>query len=156
MTGSVWVASYVILWMTVLLLCFTVVVLLRQIGVLHVRLPPVGVHPGGEGPEPGSPAPPVPGTDYSRSELTLVAFTSPTCTLCHELVPSIAALERDYRDLEVSVVSHSPQTTPVFTAFNVYSTPYVVVVDRDATVRGGGVANTLEQIEELLGGVRSG
>lgn len=156
MTGSVWVASYVILWVTVLLLCFTVVVLLRQIGILHTRLPPVGVHPGGEGPEPGGPAPPVPGTDYGANELTLVVFTSPTCTLCHELLPSIAALERDYRDLTVSVVSHNPGTTPVFTAFNVYSTPYVVVVDRAATVRGGGVANTLEQIEELLGGVPSG
>jgi thiol-disulfide isomerase/thioredoxin len=155
-TGSVWVASYVILWVTVVLLCFTVVVLLRQIGILHTRVRPVGVHHGGEGLEAGVPAPPVPATDYAAAELTLVVFTSPTCTLCRELLPSIAALERDYDDVAVSVVSHSPASAPVFTAFNVYSTPYVVAVDADGVVRGGGVANTLEQIEELIGGVRSG
>lgn len=156
MTGSVWLASYLILWATVLLLCFTVVVLLRQIGILHARLRPAGVHHGGEGLELGTPAPPVPGTDYRDAQLTLLVFTSPTCTLCRELLPSIGALGRDYRDLQVSIVSHDPGTAAVFTAFNVYSTPYVIVVDRDARVRGGGVANTLEQIEELVGGVRSG
>lgn len=38
MEGSVWVASYVLLWLTVLGLAAAVVALLRQIGVLHARL----------------------------------------------------------------------------------------------------------------------
>jgi thiol-disulfide isomerase/thioredoxin len=151
-TGSTWVASYVILWVTVILLCFTVVVLLRQIGVLHARLRPLGVHHGGEGLDQDSPAPPVPGVDYAASGLTLVTFTSPTCEVCRELVPSIGALERTYSDVNVVLVSHGPDSAPTFRAFNVSSTPYVVAVDRNGSVRGGGVANSLEQIEVLIEG----
>jgi thiol-disulfide isomerase/thioredoxin len=152
-SNGVWVVSYVILWSTVVLLCFAVVVLLRQIGVLHARLRPLGVHPGGEGLEPDIPAPPIPDVDYAARELTLVTFTSPTCAVCRELVPSITALERSYDDVTVAVVSHGPATAPTFRAFNVASTPYVVAVDREGVVRGGGVANALEQIEVLIDGV---
>jgi hypothetical protein len=76
--------------------------------------------------------------------------------VCAELVPSITALERSYDDVHVAVVSHDPATAPTFRAFNVASTPYVVAVDRDGVVRGGGVANSLEQIEVLIGEVLSG
>jgi hypothetical protein len=51
MSGSLWVTSYVLLWVAVLGLSFAVVALLRQVGVLHARLHPLGVHFAGEGPE---------------------------------------------------------------------------------------------------------
>lgn len=150
MTGAAWVVSYVALWVAVLVLAAAVVVLLRQIGILHARLLPTGVHPGGEGPPPGLPAPPVPGLDFGAAPLTLVAFTSPTCALCAALRPSLAALGRAYPEVAVHVVDSAQPTAPVFTAFNVGSTPYIVAVDRAGVVRGGGVANSLEQLEILL------
>ena len=50
MTGSVWIVSYVMLWVAVVVLGVTVVALLRQIGVLHLRVAPMGVHFAGRGP----------------------------------------------------------------------------------------------------------
>jgi thiol-disulfide isomerase/thioredoxin len=150
MTGSLWVTSYVLLWVAVLGLSFAVVALLRQVGVLHARLHPLGVHFAGEGPELNAVAAPVDGLDYRRTAVTLLAFTSPTCEVCATLRPSLAAVQREYDDVQVQVLDLDDRTRPTFDAFNVRSTPYVVAVDRTGAVRGRGVANTLEQVEELL------
>lgn len=150
MTGATWIASYVLLWAAVLVLGLAVVVLLRQIGVLHARLRPQGVHPANEGPVQDAPAPAAGRFTFDRAEVTLIAFTSPSCTLCAALLPSLHALEAQYTDVTLQVVSHGPDTVGIFRAYQVTSTPYVVAVDRKGTVRGGGVANTLEQVEVLL------
>lgn len=150
MRGSVWVATYVLLWIAVLVLSVAVVALLRQIGVLHARLHPLGVHFAGEGPELDSVAPPLAEAPYREQELTLVAFTAPTCEVCAVLRPSLDALRRSYREVRVHVLDLDDRTRATFNAFNVRSTPYLVAVDRDGVVRGRGVANSLEQVEELL------
>ena len=150
MTGDVWVVSYVLLWLAVLGLSVMVVALLRQVGVLHTRLRPLGVHFAGEGPDRLEPAPPLPDVDYGDHTMTLVAFTSPTCEVCHALLPSLRAMERQYRDLALVEVELGAASQPVFSAFNVKSTPYVVTVDRHGVVQGRGVANSLEQVEVLV------
>ena len=119
-----WVASYVVLWLAVLVLTVAVIALLRQIGVLHARLHPLGAHFGGEGPALESSAPPVDGVDYARSATTLLAFTSPTCEVCKVLAPSLDALRRDYRDVQVHTVDLD-RARSVFDSFQVRSTPYV-------------------------------
>lgn len=149
MSGGLWVASYVALWIAVMLLGLTVVVLLRQIGVLHARLQPMGVHFAGEGPELDAAAPAAGPFDYS-APLTLVAFTSPTCEVCEALRPGLRAVERSYDDVELVEIEASDATRSTFRAFNVSNTPYLVAVDGDGLVRGRGVANTLDQVEELL------
>lgn len=150
MTGGVWIASYVLLWLAVLGLSALVVALLRQVGVLHTRLRPLGVHFAGEGPERLAPAPPLPGLDYAAAVMTLVAFSAPTCDVCRQLLPSLRALDRQYADVRVAEVEMSDATRPVFAAFGVASTPYFVTVDRAGVVQGRGVANSLEQVEVLL------
>ena len=150
MTGGAWIVSYVLLWLAVLLLSVMVVALLRQVGVLHTRLRPLGVHFAGEGPERLAPAPPLPGVEYRDHTMTLIAFTAPTCEVCHALLPSLRAMERQYRDLALVEVELGAPSQPVFSAFNVKSTPYVVTVDRDGVVQGRGVANSLEQVEVLV------
>ena len=149
MHGSIWLASYLMLWLAVVVLGFAVVALLRQVGVLHARLAPMGTHFAGEGPDLDSIAPAV-GLAYDRAVLTVMAFTSRSCTVCRELRPSLDALRRQYRELQVHIVDLDRQTQPVFDAFGVRSTPYIVTVDRAGIVRGRGVANTLEQVEELV------
>ncbi len=150
MSGSVWIASYVLLWVTVIVLGLTCLALLRQIGVLHARVRPLGTHPANEGPEVGAAAPPIDGATYGVAPLTLVAFTSPTCEVCRQLLPSLAALRRQYRDVQLLQVDLDAETRAIFDAFNVRSSPYVVAVDRAGVVRGGGVANALEQLEILV------
>ena len=150
MQGGVWIASYVLLWIAVLVLGLTTVALLRQVGVLHTRLRPMGAHFAGEGPQRLAPAPAVDVFDYGRSGLTLLAFVSPECQVCAVLLPSLRALDRQYDDLTVHVVDHAPETTGLFRAFNVSSTPYIVTVDHDGIVRVRGVANSLEQVEVMI------
>lgn len=148
MSGSVWIASYVMLWIAVVVLAFTVVALLRQIGVLHARVRPMGTHFAGEGPERHAAAPPA--FDYSAATLTLVAFTSPTCEICETLRPGLASIRRAYQGIAVQEVEHGPGTEEVFASFNVRSTPYFVTVDQTGVVQVRGIANTLEQIEVML------
>lgn len=151
MKGGVWVTSYVLLWLAVIGLSVAVVALLRQVGVLHARLRPLGAHAAGEGPPSGAPAPRSDRLDYAAAPITLVAFTSARCEVCRSLVPSLPYLERDYADdVRVVVLDHGPATAELFAAFNVHSTPYFVTVGRDGVVRGGGVANSLEQVEVLV------
>lgn len=150
MDGSVWIASYVVLWLTVVGLAAAVVALLRQIGVLHARLHPLGVNFAGEGPLLDSHAPEVHELPYDRAELTIVAFTSPTCEVCATLRPSLRSLDRAYREVAVHLVELDGATRTTFAAFNVRSTPYLVAVDGRGIVRGRGVANSLEQVEELV------
>lgn len=155
MSGGIWVTSYVLLWVAVVGLSLAVVVLLRQIGVLHARLHPMGVHFAGEGPPLGEPAPLAGPFDYD-SPLTLVAFTSPSCPVCETLKPGLRAIDRQYRDVRLVELEASDDTKPTFRSFRVSNTPYVVAVDREGVVRGRGVANSLDQIEELVDEVLGG
>lgn len=150
MDGAVWTASYVLLWVAVIGLSVLVVALLRQVGVLHARLQPLGAHPAGEGPDEGEPAPPLPAVDYAAAGATVVSFTSPTCPVCEQLAPSLRAVAQQYTDVRLVEVSMAPETTAVFRAFAVRSTPYLVAIDRAGVVRGKGVANSLEQVEVLV------
>jgi len=70
--------------------------------------------------------------------------------VCATLRPSIAALDRQYREVAVHLVDLDDRTRTTFAAFNVRSTPYLVAVDGHGIVRGRGVANSLEQVEELV------
>lgn len=150
MRGAVWQASYVVLWVAVLVMAMAIAALLRQIGVLHARLQPMGVHFAGEGPDRLKPAPLPDRFDYAAARFTLLAFTSPGCELCASLLPGIWALDKQYDDLAVHVVGHDAATASIFAAFRVFSTPYVVAVDSHGVVQARGVANSLEQIEMML------
>jgi len=55
----------------------------------------------------------------------------------------------DYDELDLGTVS-SATHEPTFQAFAVRSTPYLAAVDRSGIVKSRGVANTLDQVEEML------
>jgi len=98
--------SNVLLWITVVVLAVVVAALVRQIGVLHERVFPVGalVMPGG--PEVGAAAPVVAATTLAGGVLhvgggddagrrTLLFFVSPTCPVCKTLLPVVRTLAAD-------------------------------------------------------------
>jgi len=155
MNGTAWMVSYVALWAAVGVLGFAVVALLRQIGVLHTRIAPMGVHFAGEGPDLDTAAPPAEGIDYAASPYTVLAFTSPTCEICAALKPALVRLGRSYDEIDIRFIDHdaAPRT---FAEFRVRSTPYLVAIDSDGVVRSRGVANTLDQAEEMLAEVLAG
>ena len=170
-----WAASYVVLWLLVVVLCVVVVALARQIGTLHLRLGPRGaLEMDDEGPPLGEAPQPHDVVDLAgrlvslggpgRAQLLL--FVSPGCHVCEQVLPSLPAVSR--RDLAPYVVTDLdvPETKSQFEgrrieapivpgravaqAYRVPGTPYVVVLDDLGVVRAKGTVNNLEQMEGLV------
>jgi methylamine dehydrogenase accessory protein MauD len=91
------VLSNVVLWVVVVALCFVVLALVRQLGVLHERISPVGALMLAKGLRVGELAPAVPVTDLegravaiggarSDGRTQLLMFVSPTCPVCKTLL----------------------------------------------------------------------
>ena len=174
--GGWWTASYIVLWILVVVLCFVVVALARQIGTLHLRLGPRGaLEMDDEGPPLQEAPPPVDVTDLDGrpqsiggpGRAQLVLFVSPGCHLCEAVLPSLAAVS-EVGDLTPVVVTDSDQEEARSTygerrwraplipsrklaqAYRVPGTPYVVILDDLGVVRAKGAVNNLEQMEGLV------
>jgi methylamine dehydrogenase accessory protein MauD len=94
--------SNVVLWVLVIVLSVVVLALVRQLGVLHERITPVGALMLAKGLKVGELAPPVAVTDLEGQPLTvgaprsdtrslLLMFVSPTCPVCKALLPVLKA-----------------------------------------------------------------
>jgi methylamine dehydrogenase accessory protein MauD len=171
-----WAASYAVLWVLVVVLCFVVVALARQIGTLHLRLGPRGaLEMDDEGP-PLDEAPPIVETrDLTGTPVTvggggvsrMVMFVSPGCMVCDRVLPSLPVVATS-AGLETLVVTDvdaqesvaafgtttgglrivpSPELTQTYA---VPGTPYLVVMDPEGLVRAKGTVNNLEQMEGLV------
>jgi hypothetical protein len=149
-----WIAAFVVQWVLLAVLAVVVVALARQIGVLHLRLEPLGAleiddeGPGlGDAPPPRSARAAAGSTVYvgGSGEQRLLTFVSPTCPVCERVLPSLPAAA-DAFGLELQVVS-DPELER---AYNVPGVPFVVVFDEFGVVRSKGTVNTLEQVEGLV------
>ena len=149
-----WAAAFVVQWVLLAVLAVVVVALARQIGVLHLRLDPLGaLEVDDEGPGLGEAPPPRNARARAGSAVfvggvggqRLLAFVSPTCPVCERVLPSLPAAA-DAFGLELQVVS-DPELER---AYNVPGVPFVVVFDEFGIVRSKGTVNTLEQVEGLV------
>ena len=171
-----WTASYVVLWALVIVLSVVVVALARQIGTLHLRLGPRGaLEMDEEGPPLGDAPPEIEVRDIEGSPVTvggpgeaqLLLFVTPGCTLCEEVLPSVAAVA-EAGDMSPFVVTDVDRAetksaygrgrlgSPLLPArevaqeYRVPGTPYAVVLDELGVVRAKGAINNLEQMEGLV------
>ncbi len=98
--------SNALLWLAVVALGAVVLALVRQIGVLHERITPVGALVTQAGLRSGEVTPAMPltavdgsdlivGGEEMRDQPTLLFFVSPTCPVCKTLLPAVQALARD-------------------------------------------------------------
>ena len=149
-----WAAAFVVLWILVAVLAVVVVALARQIGVLQLRLAPLGaLEVDDEGPPLGLPpeAREARTPDGSSTVVggpgsgRLVAFVSDTCPICEQVAPSLPAAARA-SGLELQVVSDPDLEL----AYRVPGVPFVVVLDELGLVRSKGTVNSLEQVEGLV------
>lgn len=109
--------SNILLWVVVLLLCAVVVALVRQIGVLHERIGPVGALALSQGPKVGEEVPRFDltaidgrhvtvGGANEQGRSTLLFFLSPTCPVCKTLLPVLKSSRRTESGwLDVMLVS---------------------------------------------------
>jgi protein-disulfide isomerase len=149
-----WIAAFVVQWVMVVALVFIVVALARQVGTLHLRLGPRGaLEIDTEGPPLGEAPPPAPAMADSGHHVMVggpgprrvVAFSSPTCSVCREIAPALPAAASAAR--MAHVVLHDPEAERVW---DVPGTPFVVVLDERGIVRAKGTINNLEQLEGLI------
>ncbi len=96
------VISNLVLWVLLVALAAVVVALVRQIGVLHERISPVGALMLKRGLKVGEPAPVLAVTDIAgravaiggasaSGKSTLLVFVSPSCPICKALLPVLKA-----------------------------------------------------------------
>lgn len=171
-----WAASYIVLWLLVVVLCFVVVALARQIGTLHLRLGPRGaLEMDDEGPPLEEAPPPVDVMALNDQALSvggpgraqLLLFVSPGCHLCEAVLPSLRAVSEVGEMMPLVITDADPQETrssfgnrrlgaPVIPsqklaqAYRVPGTPYAVILDDMGVVRAKGAVNNLEQMEGLV------
>jgi methylamine dehydrogenase accessory protein MauD len=105
--------SNVALWFVVIGLSLALLAVVRQLGVLHERIAPVGALMLAKGLKVGESAPRIAAQDLDGRSLTLgaartderatlVMFVSPTCPVCKALLPvlkSSLSAERDWLDI---------------------------------------------------------
>lgn len=113
--------SVVVLWILVIVLAAAVLVLMRQIGVLHERIAPVGALMLGKGLEIGSPSPVFDiqaldgevvslGRRGEDERCQLLFFLSPSCPVCESLLPVLHSLRRQEAAwLQVVLASDGPR-----------------------------------------------
>jgi hypothetical protein len=149
-----WAAAFVVQWVLIGVLAIAVIALARQIGVLHLRLAPLGAL---EVDEEGPPLGEAPQERVARSPdgakvfvggpgpRRLIAFVSPTCPICEQVLPSLPA-SATASGLALQVVSDDELER----AYRVPGVPFVVVFDELGIVRSKGTVNSLEQVEGLV------
>lgn len=171
-----WIASYVVLWVLVLVLAFVVVALARQIGTLHLRLGPRGaLEMDDEGPPLGEAPPADDLQDTSGApvriggpgEAQFLLFVSPGCGVCEQVLPSVPVVASAGRlkpyvltdmDEDETRLAYANKRVgaPTLSArflvqrWDIPGTPYVIVLDETGVVRAKGTVNNLEQMEGLV------
>lgn len=172
---TLWTLSYIVLWIAVLCLTFGLIVLYRQVGLLHLRFGPKGALAlAGDGPDIGrhvrnrtlvaadGSAQPL----HADASATLLVFLSPGCGICKTILPAIRAFSKSHpvRVLvavtgtasEAAEYGKGLSRVPVFAnseladELNVTNPPYGIIVSRGGVIDAKGVINSLEHLDDLF------
>lgn len=134
------IVSNVLLWLLLGMLSLLVLALVRQLGVLHERISPVGALMLRQGLKVGEPAPamtaaglddqPVSiGGASAAGRSTLVMFVSPTCPVCKTLLPVLKSsrlAERDWLDIVLASDGEPDEQRRFVLAQGLQQFPYVI------------------------------
>jgi len=180
------IISNVLLWLLVLGLAGTVILLSRQIGVLHERITPVGALMIGKGVKVGEASPEFSLTNLNGGTVTvgganaegastLAFFVSPTCPVCASLLPTLRSLVKQTPNLRLVLASDGDEaehrafierkglgdlpyvlSMELGQSFGVGKLPYGVLIDAAGVLRAHGLVNNREHIESLLEAEREG
>ena len=136
--SGVWLASFVVLWLIVLVLAFLLAGALRQLGLLQLRL---GDDPGAlitdTGLERGVRAPDFDAVDSETRDLVklsglepkprMIVFASPGCLSCRELIPGLNEVRKTRPEYDFLVVCRGDvESCQAFGRMNRLEAPMVV------------------------------
>lgn len=176
--NSWWIVSLIVLWVLVCVVAVTEVVLLRQMGLLYLRLGgSLGALQDSSGPQLGAGLPIGQVFDQTgvlrslvppRGQQKILVFMSPTCSLCDVLIPELPAFAHSVRtaaellvllsadDRTGKLAGWRPGRPPVVVdpslmdIFEIPSLPYAVTVNDAGRVASKGLINDLVQLDSLL------
>lgn len=172
------VASQVLVWLVLLGMGVVMLAMVRQIGILHERISPMGALVTDRGPEVGEMAPQMTVTGLKGEQVKiagerpsgksqLMLFVSPSCPICKKLLPIAKSFARGER-LEIVLVGDGDvdeqrqmiakhgledetyvNSPQVGMAFHVGKLPYAILIDADGVIRAKGLVNSREHLESL-------
>ena len=180
------IISNILLWLLVLGLGGAVILLARQVGLLHERITPVGALMVAKTVRVGEKAPAFRLPSLTGGEVaigdkradgasTLLFFVSPTCPVCATLLPTLRLLVKQTPHLRLVLASDGDAdeqrafierkglgdlpymlSEQLGIAFGVSKLPYGVLIDGEGSLRAHGLVNNREHIESLLEAEREG
>lgn len=132
--------SNVVLWLVVIALSVALLAVVRQLGVLHERIAPVGALMLAKGLKVGESAPQIAALDLEGRTITvggaradqratLIMFVSPSCPVCKTLLPmlkSSLASERDWLDIILASDGDTAHQREFVQANRLGGFPYIV------------------------------
>jgi methylamine dehydrogenase accessory protein MauD len=128
------------LWLIVIALSVALLAVVRQLGVLHERIAPVGALMLAKGLKVGDSAPQIAVQDLEGRSITvgavrtderaaLIMFVSPTCPVCKALLPALKsslAAEREWLDIILASDGETATQREFVLAHRLGGFPYVV------------------------------
>jgi len=185
MSGTLMMASNILLWGAFVVLAALMLGVIRQLGLLHERSAPLGAMMLDHGPDVGEHSPVFNVKTFEGEPITvgraltpgrpsLLMFTGPSCPICAKLLPiirSVAAVENtdvvlisdgtpaEHRDFLHRHPLQGEQyvvSAEIGMKYQVAKIPYGVLLDQDGTILAKGLCNTREHVESLFETVRLG
>jgi methylamine dehydrogenase accessory protein MauD len=143
--------SQLVLWLLLLVMAAVQLAVLRQVGVLHERIAPLGALTIDKGPKEGESAPLFELVDLrgrrtrigSRSDdgrSTLLFFLSPTCPVCKKMLPilrSLAQAEQKWLHIVLASDGEREEHERFIAAQSIGDFPYVLSLDLGMSYRIG-------------------
>jgi methylamine dehydrogenase accessory protein MauD len=128
------------LWLVVIGLSVALLAVIRQLGVLHERIAPVGALMLSKGLKVGEPVPQISaldlegraltlGAERADARATLIVFVSPTCPVCKTLLPvlkSSLTAERDWLEIVLASDGETAAQRDFVQAHRLGGFPYVL------------------------------
>lgn len=172
--SSIWLASYLFLWLLVLALAVAVILLYRQLGEMYLG---TSESRSRDGIRVGTRAPSTTLSDqrgvartFPSPRPTLVVFGAPTCGPCVDLMPDLVAFAEQRPTTDFWFVSTADSAAnnnfarqhrlqfPVLTdsdqrvalQYKVRVTPFAFYIDAAGVVRAKSVVNRLSQLRALV------
>jgi len=178
---GIFYVSYLALWLLMLVEGILLLLVYR-----HFGLAALGTAEGvqRDGLPVGEIAPPIRGVTAEREafelipqsgQLYLLAFVSPTCGPCAEILPAIHQVAREINEVKVVLVVdgsreravqlierfHPPTAvtclaegdTGIYRSYLVRATPFAFMIGKDGLIRSKGLCNTTSRLRQLLSSV---
>jgi methylamine dehydrogenase accessory protein MauD len=165
-------------WVALALLAVLVVGLMREVGLMQLKVGPPGAMGDAQGAPIGATVEPLLVSTFDHTPVTLplrdtpnlVVFLAPSCGVCHQLIDPVRVVAKHEHDLAVTVVCGGDEQechdflgdlgrrvvvvpddgSRIKETLGITSSSFAQVFDRDGIAGPSGVVNNLAHLESLL------